>query len=83
MRRAAQMLGLERSHQRVDIHHGAARRVDQLRARFHARQLRRADHAMRLRRFGHVQRHDVGRFEQRVERRRRRALPSASLVSMS
>ena len=61
----------QRRRQRVDIHHRAARRVDQMRARLHARELRRADHALRLRRFGDVQRHHVGRFEQRIERRHR------------
>ena len=65
------MLVAKRADQRVDIDDRSARRVDQARARLHARQFRLADHLKRLRRLGDVQRHDVRDLQQLVERRRR------------
>ena len=41
MRRAADLSGFERLRQRIDIHHRAARGIDQLRARLHPRQFAR------------------------------------------
>ena len=67
-RRAADLFGAQRGRQRVDIDYLAARRVDQFRLGFHARQLGSADHTFGLGRLGHVQRDDVGIGEQFVER---------------
>ena len=55
--------------QRVDIHHRAARRVDQARALLHAGERRRVDHVVRLRRLRHVQVTTSDDFEQLLERR--------------
>jgi hypothetical protein len=57
--------------ERLEIHHGAARGVEQRGTRLHPGQLPGGDHAASLRRVGHVQRDDVGAFQQRVERAHR------------
>ena len=63
-RRARQVLARQRIAQRRDIHHGAARGVDQQRAGFHQRQLFRANHVLRGGVFRHVQAHHIAHVQQ-------------------
>ncbi|CAM4433948.1 hypothetical protein STPA111741_17515 [Stenotrophomonas pavanii] len=57
----------QRCVQRVDVDHGAARGVDQVRALAHLRQLGAADHPLRGRGLRHVQGDDVGAGQQVVQ----------------
>jgi hypothetical protein len=61
---AGEMAALQRVGQRVDVHHGAARGVDEVGARLHGGELGAADQVFRLRRLGHVQGDDIALAEQ-------------------
>ncbi|MNM12347.1 hypothetical protein D3C81_225200 [compost metagenome] len=63
-RRTGQMFAGQYIAQRRDIHHGAARGVDQNRTRLHQRQLFCTHHVLGRRGFRHVQRHHVAHIEQ-------------------
>ncbi|MNY11875.1 hypothetical protein D3C86_1449260 [compost metagenome] len=67
-RGAGQVAGLQRRVQRGDIHHRAARGVDQDGAAAHARDGFRVHDVFGGLAAGHVQRHDVGLFQQVVQR---------------
>ena len=67
-RGAADVAAFQRGVQRIDVDHGAARGIDQVRARLHRRQLRRADHVLGGRGFGHMQGDDVGAGQQVLQR---------------
>ena len=64
---------LQRPGQRVLVDDGTAGRVDQIRRALHPRQRAPIDQMPRLRRQRHVQRHDIGRVEQPIERHAPRA----------
>ena len=64
----ADVLALQRVGQRVDVHHRAARGIDQVRTGLHLRQLFGADQVDGGRQLGHVQRDHVGAGQQLVQR---------------
>ena len=61
------MLRLQRVYQRVDIHDGSTRGIDEMGALLHPRQLGCADHPMGLWSFRNVQRDKVGGLQQNIE----------------
>ena len=67
-RSARELLGFDRGRERVEIDDRPAAQVDEVRALLHHRELGGADHALRLRRLRHVQRDEVARAQQRLER---------------
>ncbi|MNM94598.1 hypothetical protein D3C81_1070080 [compost metagenome] len=66
-RRATDVAAGQRSIQRIDVDHGTARSIDQVRARAHLRQLGAADHPLCGRRLWHVQGDDVGARKQVIQ----------------
>ena len=75
--------GIQRGNQSVDVDHRAARGVDQVAARPHPRASCAALIMRCVSAVSGTQADHVGGGQQRVERCRRSALPSASLASMS
>ena len=69
-RRAGEQVLLQRPRQRLLVDDRAARRVDEIRRALHARQRALVDQMPRLRRQRHVQRDDVRRDQQAIERHR-------------
>ena len=61
------MLGLKRIDQRVNVHNGPTRGIDEMRAPLHSRQLGGADHPMSLWSLRYVKGDEIGRFQQYIE----------------